>query len=85
MERRHQDQLLNRLESGCFNGCAHITWEELYNWYKIQKIAAKTYRDLEERWQEISEGNKGVLMMVEGSGGIYIFAEESIKKVDSKG
>lgn len=28
-----------------------VTWDELYLWYGVQKVAAGTYRDLLERWE----------------------------------
>jgi hypothetical protein len=86
MEKRHQDMLTGRLEDAWLNGVAHITWNELYRWYGVQKIAAKTYRDLDERWRALSEDEneqRGALMKVEGRGGIFIFGENSYQKVDS--
>jgi hypothetical protein len=82
LERRHQDQLMARLEDARLNGCAHLTWNELYYWYDTQKIAARTYRDLETRWQELTNNDLGCLMRVDGRGGIFIFGESSPSKVD---
>ena len=82
MEKRHQDSLSNRLEEVALNGCAHVTLEELYRWYDVQKIAARTYRDLEIRWQELSEGKRGRLMRVAGRGGVFLFGELTAEKVD---
>lgn len=79
MQRRHFEILTNRLKHILNAGCVHILWKELYRWYDVQKLAARTYRDLAERWQDVSEGYKGHLRMVEGDGGIYLFAEEDIK------
>lgn len=85
MERRHQDQLMNRLEDAYLNGCSHISWNELYQWYATQKIAAKTYRDLEERWQDITEGDSGRLMQVTGRGGLFIFGEANAAPIGKTG
>jgi hypothetical protein len=82
MEKRHQDSLTNRLEDALLNGCSHISWAELYQWYDVQKIAARTYRDLEVRWQDLTEGNAGRLMKIEGRGGIYIYGEKKAGIVD---
>ena len=79
MERRHIDILTNRLEQVLDAGCTHILWSELYRWYGVQKIAARTYRDLADRWQDVSEGRKGDLKMIEGQGGIYLLAADLIK------
>lgn len=56
MDRRHSDLLNSRLEEILTNGCTYISWNELYLWYGVHKLAAKSYRDLEERWEEISTG-----------------------------
>lgn len=82
MEKRHQDLLTSRLEEALLNGVSHLTWTELYCWYGVQKIAARTYRDLDERWQALSEGKVGALMKIEGRGGMFVFGEKLATKVD---
>lgn len=82
MEKRHQDLLVNRLEEAALNGCAHVTWEELYRWYGVQKIAARTYRDIETRWQDLTDGRLGRSMRVNGRGGMFLFGETAAEKVD---
>lgn len=82
MDKRHQDALTNRLEDASLNGCSHVSWTELYRWYDVQKIAARTYRDLETRWQDLTEGKIGRLMKIEGRGGIFLFGQDSANKVD---
>ncbi len=86
MDKRHQDNLTTRLEGVSLMGCAHIDWQELYQWYGVQKLAARTYRDLEDRWQALTDGEDGNLMMVKGRGGIFLFGAknaESVISVDS--
>lgn len=56
MDRRHSDMLNSRLEEILTKRCTYISWNELYLWYGAQKLAAMSYRDLEERLQEISAG-----------------------------
>ncbi len=81
MDRRHDDLLTTRLEAIIDKGVTHITWNELYRWYGVQKIAANTYRDIKSRWHDISEGKLGVLKVVnlQYSGGIYLIADKHIK------
>jgi hypothetical protein len=74
MERHHSDILTNRLEMVMDEGCAHVLRSELYRWYGKKKLAARTYRDLEERWQEISEGDSGPLYRIWGAGGFFLLA-----------
>jgi hypothetical protein len=83
MERRHDEILTARLEDVLLNGCAHITWDELYHWYGVQKIAAGTMRDLKTRWEEVTKGRKtGSLKMVEGRGGMFLHDSHKSKFVD---
>lgn len=79
--KRHQDILTARLEDAFLNGTSHITWNELYYWYDAQRITVGIYRDLEERWQAITGGDKGMLNKVEGRNGIYIFGSDSVTLV----
>jgi hypothetical protein len=62
-------------------GCAHILKSELHRWYDKKKIAARTYRDLEERWQEISEGQSGPLHRVWGAGGVFLLASDRVQSL----
>jgi hypothetical protein len=83
MERRHDELLTSRLEEVMLNGCSHITSQELYHWYEVQKLAANTWRDLKKRWEEVTEGRKaGPLKMVEGRGGIFLHDGSKSKFVD---
>ena len=83
MERRHDELLTARLEDAMLNGCSHITWNELYQWYDVQKLAANTWRDLKKRWEEVTEGRKaGPLKMVEGRGGMFLHDGSKSKPVD---
>lgn len=81
MDKRHDDIINARLETVLTAGVAHILWTELYRWYDVQKIAARTVRDLIERWEELSHGEHGRLMQIPGSGGIFLVAERNIAPV----
>jgi hypothetical protein len=82
MEKRYDESLTTRLEDAMLHGCSHITWQELYHWYGVQKIAAGTWRDLAHRWEEITEGKGGPLAKVPGRDGIFIFDRKKIAPVD---
>ena len=92
IDKRHSDILTNRLEHILDAGCVHILWNELYRWYGVRKIAARTYRDIADRWQEVSEGlilhgrrpAFGSLKMVKGGDGVYLFAEKTIKPLGAE-
>jgi hypothetical protein len=82
MEKRHSDTLTGRLEHILYAGCVQILWNELYHWYQVKKIAARTWGDLAERWQEVS-GGKTVLKRVESAEGIYLFDATKIQALDA--
>ncbi len=86
MERRHDYLLTARLEDALYNGCAHITWEELYLWYGVRKLAAGTFRDLHQRWvdlfSETSANESPQLMMVKGRGGMFIFDGNNAEEIN---
>jgi len=81
MQKRHDDMLTTRLELAYDVGVAHICWCELYRWYDTQKIAAGTWRDLAQRWDEITEGEQGALQYVESNSGIFLMGKDTIKAV----
>lgn len=81
MQKRHDDLLTARLENVLDAGVAHILWSELYRWYGVQKIAARTIRDLKQRWIDLTGGELGSLMQVRGMDGIFLMAETSISPV----
>jgi hypothetical protein len=74
MLKRHDNILTSRLETVSIAGCAHILWDELYLWYGIQRITVTIYRDLEARWQELTNDKQGALMKADGSGGLFLVA-----------
>jgi len=47
----------------------------------VKKIAAGTWRNLCDRWEELTEGSGGQLMRIHGKGGIFIFDEDKAKPV----
>jgi hypothetical protein len=92
MQIRHEETLTSRLEEAALHGCAHITWEEMYLWYSVQKIAAGTWRDLARRWDKVLESIKatkipdwtdpGKLIRTHDRGGFFILGDKLIRQVD---
>jgi hypothetical protein len=82
MEKRHSDTLTDRLECIVDAGCVQIGWNELYRWYEVKRVSAGTWRDLAERWQEVSR-SKSVLKKVESPQGIYLFDEKEIRPLEA--
>jgi hypothetical protein len=81
MEKRHDELLTTLLETVLNAGVAHVLWAELYRWYGTQKIAARTRRDLAQRWSEISEDKYGELQQVVGRDGIFLMPAEWVQPV----
>ncbi len=81
MERRFDELLTARLEDALLNGCTHITWSEVYHWYGIERLAAGTERDLNNRWLELTQKKRGRLMMVRGRDGMFLFGEKDSRPV----
>lgn len=93
MQVRHEEMLTSRLEEAALRGCAYISWEEMYVWYGVQKIAAGTYRDLATRWARVIASirplklpypwsDPGRLHRVEARGGMFIFGDAWMKPVE---
>jgi hypothetical protein len=81
MQRRYEEVLTTRIEDAVHNGCSHVTWNELYLWYDVKKIAAGTYRDLDRRMKEIG-GDAVRAKMIHGRGGIFIYDSAKGKRID---
>ncbi len=55
MLQRHEQQLWVRLDELYANGTTFISYNELYHWYDIRRIAKKPWRDIKLRWGELLE------------------------------
>jgi hypothetical protein len=51
----------------------------------LGRSPAGTWRDLNKRWEEVSDDKMGQLMTVEGKNGIFIFAQKRVWAVDPDG
>ncbi len=59
MIRRHDEQILNRLEALYANGVTQFTRDELLMWYGLTKITKTIFADLFDRWSRILEDYMG--------------------------
>jgi hypothetical protein len=48
----HQALLHAKLDELFLNYQTVLRWEDLYIWYGVQKIAVRTYRDIEDSWHQ---------------------------------
>ena len=92
MQIRHEELLTSRLEEAVLHGGVRITWDEMYLWYGVQKIAAGTWRDMARRWEKVVESVKatkipewtdpGKLMRTHDRAGFFIFGDKRVRQVD---
>jgi hypothetical protein len=76
MLKRHEDQLWARLDELYANGTTYISWNELYHWYNIQRIAKAPWRDIKARWEQVLEEKEEKYidpLIAEVHGGISFF------------
>jgi len=88
---RHDETLTSRLEDAVLHGGARISWDEMYLWYGVQKLAAGTWRDLAARWAKVVESIKaakipewsdpGKPMRIDDRTGFFIFGDKRTKPV----
>lgn len=75
-QRHHEVQLQSRLDELYLTGHCFFTWNELYHWFNLDKIAKAPYRKINEMWGELCERHG--LAPVEiatrnGGGGISLY------------
>ena len=81
VDKRYNDLISGLLERVMDDGCAHVIQKQLRRWYGRQRLTSTTWRDLEERWQEITDGEAGQLHRVWGSGGYFFLRGDKIKLI----
>lgn len=71
---RHANQLMARLERVEDIGCAEIRKGELLTWYDRERMTRNVWRDLIQKWEEVSESrllvgdSEGLWVLVYGKG-----------------
>ena len=76
MLRRHTEQLWARLDQLYANGTTFVSYNELYHWYNIKRLAKAPWRDINSRWQELLEEKEEEYvdpLIAELPGGISFF------------
>lgn len=72
---RHTNELLSRLERILDIGCAEIRNYELLMWYEQDRVTVSIWRDIADRWEELTDESPlfvgrsdGVWVLVWGAG-----------------
>ncbi len=88
MQKRHDELLTTRLEEVITKGAAFVTWSEIRLWYDAKRIAANTYRDLNDRWEKLTDQENGNLVCVPAfkwsdkeNNGFWMFSDKQLKKI----
>lgn len=68
MMARHANQLMTRLERVEDIGCAEIRKGELLTWYDRERMTKNVWRDLIQKWEEVSESR----LLVGDSDGVWV-------------
>ncbi len=56
MSTRHQGQLMGVLDEVWNRGWGLVEWWKLRLWYGVKKLKKEPYRDIAERWAELTNG-----------------------------
>lgn len=64
MLKRHEDALANILDQLDHIGWAEIEWWKLYQWYGVERLTRRIYRDIRDRYLE--DGDEVELHMYDG-------------------
>lgn len=72
MLKRHRDSLETRLERIKTHGWAHITWNEIYLWYSVERIAVKTYKDILATYRDVIDKDDAELLLTSVIGGFLL-------------
>jgi hypothetical protein len=87
MQKRHDEQITAKLEEIITHGAVFINWAEIRKWYGIQRVAAATYRDIAQRWQELTHGKYGDIVCAPAKHswpenyGFWAFSNKSLKNI----
>ena len=87
MIKRHEDQLWARLDQLYANGTAFISWNELYHWYNVEKIAKTPWRDIKRRWEQLLEEKEEEYtdpQLAELPGGMAFFFSQEPEKLSDR-
>ena len=60
MLKRHEDALMHRIDALTIVGWTEIRWWELRQWYGMERITKKIYRQLRDRFHEENEGELNI-------------------------
>jgi hypothetical protein len=84
MERRHEQDLMRRIDEVAWAGVSHIRWWELKAWYDKDRVGKTVWRDLKSRFDETADDSSAQLYIYEGVEGITLIHSDGLKRIDDK-
>ena len=85
MLKRHEDGLLQRIDTIAWRGFAFVEWWELNAWYGKDRIGKAIWRDLRRRFDEAAEDETARLYIYEVQNGVLFVHSDGLKEVTSNG
>lgn len=83
MLKRHRENLETRLEGVKTQGWAHITWNEIYLWYSVERIAVKTYKDILATYRDVIDQEDAELLLTAVVGGFILTKPTATSTLES--
>jgi len=75
MTSRHLSQLMGVLDEVANRGWGLLEWWKLRLWYGVKKLKKEPYRDIAEKWAELTNGAE--LRVVSTSEGILLLGQKT--------
>jgi|GEM_PF-4367222 len=76
-DKRHRSALLGRAEKAWLHGTSYISWDELYLWFDVTKIAKTPFRGIAEAFEEVTGNDEFEVKFIEARGGITLVVCET--------
>lgn len=73
MQNRHLNEMMRRLENVADFGYEEFYHVEIRRWYNIDRINKNTWRDIRQKWQEITDENDTPKLLCGENPGYYLF------------
>ena len=84
MLNRHQDALMQRIDTAVHKGVSYLEWWELYSWYGMERISKAVWRDIKSRFDEIVENEGAELSIIDNYAGIILVRTDKLKNITEK-
>jgi hypothetical protein len=84
MLRRHADILMHRIETLADKGFVFVEFRELTRWYDMARVTKSIWRDLKERFDEVTPDADTELYIYQTINGVLLIHSDGLKKITVK-